>query len=285
MDQKIIFRELLSEIREKAVSQGRTISRKEVEDFFAHAALTGDQIDLICAYLEEQHIEVTGDAKRGTELGHASGFGLHQEADEADGSKTRGTGSAPEAAPDQDEESGLERFLREIEQIRAPEASRELELFHAVARKDADARQQLSSLYLQTVCSLAAEYEQEGLPAEDLVQEGSVGLLLALDGLEKMDSLAAYRTRLFNEINQYLEQVIRDHQEENDAGGAALRKVQRLDDAMQSLMEDFGRKVTVEEVSAFLEMPAEEVRDIARLAGNELEFADQAAPEKMPWEL
>ena len=259
MDQKIVFRELLSEVREKAVSQGRRITRGEVEAFFAHASLTKEQLDMICAYLEEQHIEVD--------------------------SMSEETAQEQSGEAEEERESALERFLQEVEEIRAPQSAQELALFHQVVAGDAHAREQLAQLYLQTVCSLAAEYEEEGLPAEDLIQEGSVGLMLALDGLTAMDSLAAYRTKLFNDVNAYLEKVIKEHKAMEDAGGAALRKVQRLDEAMQSLMEELGRKVTVEELSAFLEMPVSELMDIARLAGNELEFADAGTEMKMPWEL
>ena len=125
----------------------------------------------------------------------------------------------------------------------------------------------------------------EAISGEDLLQEGSIGLLLALDRMEKMDSLAAYRTFLFNEINSYLQKVLEEHKNYEDAGAAALKKVERLDEAMQSLMEDLGRKVTMEEVSAFLEIPVSEIRDIARLAGDELEFADSAGDARMPWEI
>ena len=259
MDQKIIFREMLSEIREKAALQGRRIPRSEVEAFFAHAGLTDEQLDMVCNYLEEQHIEVTDQSEE--------------------------TPGELNGEPDEERESALERFLQEVEETRAPQAAQELQLFHNVVAGDAAAREQLAQLYLQTVCSLAAEYEEEGLPAEDLIQEGSVGLMMALDALTPLDSLAAYRTKIFNEINQYLEKVIREHKAMEDAGGAALRKVQRLDEAMQSLMEELGRKVTAEELSAFLEMPLSELMDIARLAGNELEFAGSETDIQMPWEL
>ena len=278
MDQIIVFRELLGEIREKARAQGNIISRKEVEAFFAHAGLTQQELDLICRYLTDSHVRVEA-FDEGDIPGEDPGRTVSSEDVSAED-------SVEEESSEVYKDAGLiEQYLQELEQIGPVEAAAELELFHRVCRGDIPAREELAKAYLKTVASLVAEYEGEEIAAEDLLQEGNVGLLLALDQLEPMDSLAAYRTNLFNGINRYLEEVIEAHRTEADAGAAALRKVNRLDEAMQSLMEDLGRKVTVEELSAFLDLPAEEIRDIARLAGSDLEFADGPADLKMPWEL
>ena len=275
MDQVIVFRELLGEIREKARAQGNAISRKEIEEFFSHAGLTEQQLDMICAYLTEEHVHVEGYISGAKPAEPAA------EPYEADDGR-----DGEDLTEDKEQGQGiLEQYLKDLETIDPLAAATELELFHLVSRGDADARETLAKGYLKTVASLVAEYEGEEIAAEDLLQEGNIGLLLALDSMERMDSLAAYRTKLLNEVNRYLEEVIEAHRNEADAGAAALRRVNRLDEAMQSLMEDLGRKVTVEELSAFLDLPAEEILDIARLAGDELEFADGSAPQKMPWEL
>ena len=309
MDQKILFRELLGEIRGKAVRQGRRISRTEVEQFFAHADLTTEQIDLICQYLTEQYIEVAGFEKPGTfsasekteQAGPplskgSAGSGREMEDSAGESRETKGSAGSVGKTKDHtgqgrkiEDDPGTDRrahpleiYLEQIALTDRPDAAAELELFHRAAGEDAAAKEQLGTVYLETVYDLAAEYEGEEIPVEDLVQEGNLGLLLALERLEKMDSLAAYRAFLLNEINQSFKQAIAESKDRMDMGSLMLLKVRRLDEAMQSLMEDLGRKVTVEELASYLEMPVPEVIAVANLAGDELEFADNSGSAKAP---
>lgn len=60
MEQKIIFREMLSEIKELADAKGGRLTVDQIDDFFASAQLAGEQMEMIYEYLESQKIQVEG---------------------------------------------------------------------------------------------------------------------------------------------------------------------------------------------------------------------------------
>ncbi len=274
---KIIFRDLLGDLKDLAGSRGNEISRAEVEKFLnrpeLEGVLSGEHLDMICQYLESQRIRVTGSA-------------LSPREKESVPEEKTSLPAAEEAAGEESSLSqSLETYLQDLEQLLRPEAEEELELFHRAVRGEAAAKESLTHAYLETVCSLASEYEGEEILMEDLIQEGNIGLLMALEHLEEKETLAAYRASLLNEINQALEDAIAAHRDDRDRSEETLRKVRRLDEAAQSLMEDLGRKVTPEELSAFLGIPEEEIREIAGLAGDELGIDLLGKEEKKPWEI
>ena len=106
---------------------------------------------------------------------------------------------------------------------------------------------------------------------EDLILEGNVGLLLAVDQIEEQESLAAYQVKLMNSVNQYMQDVIQEQKDLKDLGNGIVSKVNHLSEAIRNLEEELEHKVSVEELSAYLEMSVEEIRDILRMAGDEIE--------------
>ena len=98
-----------------------------------------------------------------------------------------------------------------------------------------------------------------------------MGLLLAVDQIEEQESLAAYQVKLMNSVNQYMQDVIQEQKDLKDLGNSIVSKVNHLSEAIRNLEEDLEHKVSVEELSAYLEMPVEEIRDILRMAGDEIE--------------
>lgn len=99
-----------------------------------------------------------------------------------------------------------------------------------------------------------------------------MGLLLAVDSIEPQESLAAYRACLMNAVNQFMQDSIRAQKDVREMGDGIARRVNHLNEAIQNLEEDLEHKVSVDELSAYLEMPAEEIRDILKMAGDEIKI-------------
>ena len=287
---RIIFRDMLGDLKELALSRGNEISRAEVEAFLnrpgLEGVLSGEHLDMICEYLRSQRIRVTvsdsSAASTDEDTAPAAETGPETGRD-GETKTTAGTDAEADVRPPMSQ--SLETYLQDLDQLFRPEAGEELELFRRAVKGDAAAKEALTHAYLETVCSLAAEYEGEEILMEDLIQEGNIGLLLALEHLEEKETLAAYRVSLLNEINRALEDAIEAHRDEHSRSEETLRRVRRLDEAAQSLMEELGRKVTPEELSAFLGIPEEEIREIAALAGDELGIEMPGQEEKKPWEI
>lgn len=273
MEQKIIFREMLSEIKALADSRDNRLTTAEIDAFFSNAHLEKEQLEMVYEYLAGQKIEVAGyQAERENRFSDAS----PEEKKEASRRNAKEGGSdscrAKGSQKDGDALTSLELYLEEMEQIGKPGEKEEFRLFSLAAAGDGEAKHRLVETYLPMVCEFAGEYEGEDCLAEDLIQEGNMGLLLAVDSIEPQESLAAYRACLMNAVNQFMQDSIRAQKDVREMGDGIARRVNHLNEAIQNLEEDLEHKVSVDELSAYLEMPAEEIRDILKMAGDEIKI-------------
>ena len=127
-------------------------------------------------------------------------------------------------------------------------------------------------MYLPTVAKIARKYEKKELPLADLIQEGNVGLMLAADALEKSMDMEKAECFLTEQIKKSIEEAIAQQRDTRRAAEEIAGRVNYLNEAIHNLEEDLEHKVSLEELSAYLEMPADEIEDILRMAGDEIEM-------------
>ena len=126
------------------------------------------------------------------------------------------------------------------------------------------------------MCDLAGEFDrrESRIDAEDLIQEANIGLLLAMENLEREESLAAYRVKLLNRTAEYLEDSVRQMEEELRGEAKVLSRMNRLAETVHELEEQLEHKPSIEEVSAYLDLTTEEIRDMLRVGGENLTIED-----------
>ncbi|MCD8012797.1 MAG: hypothetical protein LUG99_06435 [Lachnospiraceae bacterium] len=275
MENRIIFREMLTELKAAADQRGGVLTRDEVRGTLKDMPLEENHFQLIYEYLAEQGIRVI-ESKEGmrTKLSaQKGGETIRQE---------NAVNANMDAVPDPDPESeegmaseadrrGLSFYLDEIAALADGSNEDEIRLVERVRDGDASARERLIELYLPLICTMAEEYDEETLASEDLIQEGNMGLLDALESLDELDSAAACRVHILNTIRDSMENAIRQGQEQGRMDAGLVSRLNHLNEAVHSLEKDLGRKVSAEEVSAYLEMPVEEIGDLLRVAGDQIE--------------
>ena len=143
-------------------------------------------------------------------------------------------------------------------------------MFARAVLRDEDARKELIDWYLPFICRLAGENESPEIPAEDLIQEGNLGLLTALDELEELESAAAYQAFLLNKISRAMEQALLWDKKEKEFGEKLAGRAERLHQAARNLEEELEHKVSAEELSAFLDIPLEEIQDLMRMSADQI---------------
>ena len=170
----------------------------------------------------------------------------------------------------------LESYLEELDAISELPPEVELQMFHQAAQGDRQSRDVLVSRYLAAACDLAGEFERKDrrIDAEDLIQEANVGLLIAMDELEKETSLAAYRVKLLNRITQYLEERIQQMLDELSSEAKVLNRMNRLAQSVHELEEQLEHKPSIEEVSAYLDLTTEEIQNLLKIGGEKLTIED-----------
>lgn len=259
MQNKIIFREMLSELKALADQKGNSLTTDEVRTFFGNAGLNEEQFGYIYEYLASQKIKVEGYTPQAGILEETVRQG------EQEGQKTAGPDETQETAGD-----FLQMYLEDLQGIRHLSEEEEQELFSRAAAGEKEAKNRLAEQYLNMVYELSMTYAGAGLLQEDLIQEGNMGLLSALEQIEEMESLEAYRIWIFGKVQDAMEAALEISRDTRDMDEEIAGRVNHLNEAILNLEQDLGHKVSVEELSAYLEMPLEEILDILRMAGDEM---------------
>lgn len=261
MQEKIIFREMLSELKAYADTKNNVLSKEEIKEFFKNAHLTDEQYEFIYEYLGSQKIAVEGYQKAVTTAEDAPDKDL-EEASRQDS---------------REEDIFLEMYLEDLATSEIPELSEEeeLALFHQAAHGDAMAKSRLIEQNLKRVYDQVMAYNNTQLPKSDLIQEGNVGLILVMDALKQQQTLSDYQEFMKKEILQVLDDAEQEQKDFKHDDQQIVEQVNYLNEAIKNLEEDLDRKVSLEELSAYMEMPAEEIEAILKMAGDEIELTDQ----------
>ena len=175
MQERYIFREMLSEIKELADQKGNVLTLDEVKEFFKNAHLTDEQLNMVCVYLIGEKIRVEG----------------------YEGPEKQEQTPEKEEAGAMEESDCLELYQAELEEIKGLSEEEELKCFQLASAGDPAAKSRLTEHYLKTVYDLSRTFAFGSVPRSDLIQEGNVALVLALEELEFSGKLEDYQNFLY----------------------------------------------------------------------------------------
>lgn len=244
MENRIIFREMLTELKAAAEADGM-LTRAQVREILKNMPLEEKHFQLIYEYLAEQNIRVVESKE---ETGEAALEGRQS----------------------------LTLYLDELSKLSEMTDEAETKLIEEARAGDAEAREALIERYLPLICGMAEEYENESLPVEDMIQEGNLGLLAAVQSLGDFDSAAACRAHILNRIRETMEAAASGGQEYQKLGADLVSRLNHLNEAVKNLERDLGHRVSAEELSAYLEMPLEEIRSLLNVSGDQIGLDDAA---------
>lgn len=247
MDNRLKFQEKLGEIREIAHKANDRISVEEAEKYFEDDHLTQEQMDLVCDYLLSQKIVVKGYEKKG---------GMVKEASKEPVNYT------------EEEKRYLRNYREELSAI-ASVGEEELEKILVQAKKgDSLSKSKAIEQYLPRVIEIAEEMYRPDIFLGDMVQEGNVGLVLAMDMLDEYTDM---EEQIESEVRASIQAMIEEQEDVKQRDRKMVEKVNNLDQGIKELSDDKGSKVTLDELSEYLDMPEEEIVDILKLAGEDLD--------------
>ena len=173
------------------------------------------------------------------------------------------------------EQEFLKQNRKDLKRLKKQPADRLTDLYARAADGEAEAKRLLTEHYMDYVLELAEDYAHGSLPIQDLVQEGSLGLMVGIDTLGLMDEALTVEAHLEHEIRRALQEAIREQEDARDTGAQITEKLNKLADSVTKLTEDLGREVTPDELSMYLDMPLEEIEDLLRIAGETIETAEK----------
>ena len=156
-------------------------------------------------------------------------------------------------------------YLREIGRVPLLTQEEEIRLAREVAAGSAEARNHMVEANLRLVVSIAKRYTGRGLGLLDLIQEGSFGLMKAV---EKFDCSKGYKFSTYATwwIRQSVTRAIADHSRTIRIPVHMVETMNRVLRASHVLVQELGREPTTEELAARMEMPVSRVEDVLRMA-------------------
>jgi RNA polymerase primary sigma factor len=179
----------------------------------------------------------------------------------------------PEPAPPPQSQSivvetttdALQLFLREAGRHPLLTAAQEVELSKRIERGDMQAKQRMIQSNLRLVVSIAKNYRNQGLPFLDLIQEGTLGLIRAV---EKFDWRRGYKFSTYATwwIRQAVARALADKARTIRMPVHIVERLQKLNKAERMLWTQLGREPTLEEVADEASLPIEQAKEVKAAA-------------------
>ena len=159
----------------------------------------------------------------------------------------------------------VKMFLKEIGKIRLLTYEEENILAERMLKGDKEAKKQLIESNLRLVVSIAKKYIGRGMNFLDLIQEGNLGLIKAVD---KFDQTKGYKFSTYATwwIRQAITRAIADQARTIRIPVHMVETINKLIKTSRHLLQTLGREPTPEEIATELEMPVEKVRDILKVS-------------------
>ena len=262
MEEKTLtFEEKLSKLLELAKSKKNVLDETEVLDAFAGDELTPEKLDRIYDFLDKKHVDVL---KMSNDDDMDPGlFSEDEDADPEDEIDVEHIDlSVPEGIGVDDP---VRMYLKEIGKVPLLSPDEEIELAKKIELGDEEAKKKLAESNLRLVVSIAKRYAGRGMQLLDLIQEGNLGLIKAV---EKFDYRKGYKFSTYATwwIRQAITRAIADQARTIRIPVHMVETITRLGRTQRQLVQTLGREPTPEELAKELDMPVERVREIMKIS-------------------
>ena len=258
------FGEKLKQLVAHGKKNKSILELQEINDFFSDMELDAEQMEKVYEYLEANHIDVlrvSGDGDGIEELDDVDDSDIVL-TDEDDVDMEKIDLSVPDGISIEDP---VRMYLKEIGKVPLLSADEEVELAKRMAEGGEDAKKRLAEANLRLVVSIAKRYVGRGMLFLDLIQEGNLGLIKAV---EKFDYHKGFKFSTYATwwIRQAITRAIADQARTIRIPVHMVETINKLIRVSRQLLQELGREPTPEEIAAELDMPVERVREILKIS-------------------
>jgi RNA polymerase primary sigma factor len=254
------FRQLIAEGQERGC-----LTFDQIASCLEEAEVTKEQVQELHAYLDEQGIDVVEADGRPAK---SDGGGVEASAERDPAEEAAGARPRKKVQVDLTVEPSLDSlrlYLRSIGRVDLLTAEQEVTLARRIERGDMLAKQQMIEANLRLVVSIAKSYLGRGLTFLDLIQEGSMGLIRAV---EKFDYRRGYKFSTYATwwIRQAVTRAIADKGRTIRIPVHMVEKLNKVVHVERQLVQQLGREPSPLEIASELETTVREVRDVLQMA-------------------
>lgn len=241
---------VLKELLESGKAKGK-LTTKEISDALEELDYDVEQVDKMYDLLEQNNIEIIEDMVTPVE----------------EDFKDLGKGADLDvalAAEGISIDDPVKVYLKEIGRVPLLSADEEIDLAVRMGQGDVEARKRLSEANLRLVVSIAKRYVGRGMQFLDLIQEGNLGLIKAV---EKFDHTKGFKFSTYATwwIRQAISRAIADHARTIRIPVHMVETINRVSRANHELLQELGHEPSPEEIAHKLHLPLEKVEEVMRI--------------------
>ncbi len=256
------FSEKLVELLEFAKKKKNVLEYQEINDFFKDQALTVEMMEKVFDFLEASGVDVLRTTENVDDLILDDDVDIEKLDDEEEIDMEKIDLSVPEGVSIEDP---VRMYLKEIGKVPLLTADEEIELAKKMELGDENAKKRLAEANLRLVVSIAKRYVGRGMLFLDLIQEGNLGLIKAV---EKFDYRKGYKFSTYATwwIRQAITRAIADQARTIRIPVHMVETINKLIRVSRQLLQEKGREPTPEEIAVEMDMSVERVREILKIS-------------------
>ncbi|MDY3017207.1 RNA polymerase sigma factor RpoD [Blautia sp.] len=256
------FSEKLVELLELAKKKKNVLEYQEINDFFKDQHLEVEQMEKVFDFLEASGVDVLRITGNDEELILDDDMDIDKLDDEEEVELDKIDLSVPEGVSIEDP---VRMYLKEIGKVSLLTADEEIELAQRMEEGDENAKKRLAEANLRLVVSIAKRYVGRGMLFLDLIQEGNLGLIKAV---EKFDYRKGYKFSTYATwwIRQAITRAIADQARTIRIPVHMVETINKLIRVSRQLLQELGREPSPEEIAEEMDMSVDRVREILKIS-------------------
>lgn len=258
------FREKLAALKQLAKSKRNVLELSEINNFLGDVVLDEEKTEKVIEFLESEGVDVLripdGDTPDADDALLLEMEANGEVPDEEEIEKI--DLSIPEGVSIEDP---VRMYLKEIGKVPLLTAEEEVELAQRMEQGDMDAKKKLAEANLRLVVSIAKRYVGRGMLFLDLIQEGNLGLIKAV---EKFDYKKGYKFSTYATwwIRQAITRAIADQARTIRIPVHMVETINKFVRVQRQLLQELGREPYPEEIAKHMNMPVDRVREIQKIS-------------------
>lgn len=239
------FLQAIRELERLGQTNGNQLSMEEILSYFSDMKLEEKQLDFICSYFESHQIYITNRVHRAEE--------------------DRGEEEIPHKEDDPLDAEMVAIYLKEMEGASRLNGEQESLIVRKLLNGDANARNLLIEANLSKAVEIAKEYQGRGILLSDLIQEGNIGLMTAVNEFEP---------EMNGNFCEFLEKIIREHlegaiEEYNAPARSAVKmanRVNEMNDIATAFAKEYEREAKPSELAERMGITENAVRELMKVS-------------------
>lgn len=264
MRNEIRFQEMLADLCRLAKVNQNKLQKRLVNEFFQEMELSEDQMNLVYEYFKEQKIQIVSET-----------IGSAAETEELPDDISEQDMSSENISKDDisnSDKRGEDRKDGQIAEEGASEWKARMEaLCSEILAGNQEKKQQVLALYQPEIAEYVKRYRKSGILEEDLIQDGTLGVLLALEALGVKPETMTFTEYLEAGMEEEIRRALEEEYQAEKADEQLEKQVNEFHKKIMALTDELERKPSLEEVCLYTKLSRGEVEYYFRLMGKTIE--------------